>query len=582
MSVKVTNNAASALSANITNSETTIALATGQGDRFPTLGAGDYFYATIIDTAGQLEIVKVTARTGDSLTVVRGQDGTTAKAFSTNDRFELRPTAALFNDKADTEDVTAGLNLKLNADNPSYTGTLTGGTGVINIGSGQLYKDASGNVGIGTSSPGTFGKLEVLGAGYTAINARSSDASGVNIVLAANAADGARLNVLSNHPLQIYTNNTERMRINSAGNVGIGTSSPDSRLHVSGTTTLTTSETATAINSNNATNTGFVLKYAPNLTSLGNNFSQPLVLLTNDTERMRIDNAGNVGIGTSSPVSRLNVAGTTGFTWVGGGTSSGLVTIGTQGTGASLFVNTASLGSDFASGLAVDGTYSGVSSVVNLKAVGVLSGGGYNASLAFHTSSDTILTERMRIDSAGNVGIGTSSPDTKLQVLGSSANDNTGVCFVRNSNTTADACIAAFATGTNSTATSNVLIKFGIDNYNNGQGQINANGANAAAFGSFSDIRLKENIVDLPSQLDNIMALRPVEFDYIESEGGGHQIGFIAQEMQEVYPDAVGERGDGMLTVTGWSKTEARLVKALQEAVAKIAALEARLDAANL
>ncbi len=84
----------------------------------------------------------------------------------------------------------------------------------------------------------------------------------------------------------------------------------------------------------------------------------------------------------------------------------------------------------------------------------------------------------------------------------------------------------------------------------------------------------------MPNQLNNILALRPVEFDYIESEGGGHQIGFIAQEMQEVYPDVVGARDpDSMLTITGWSKTEARLVKAMQEQQALITQLTARITA---
>ena len=142
--------------------------------------------------------------------------------------------------------------------------------------------------------------------------------------------------------------------------------------------------------------------------------------LQDNGEQMRLTSTG-LGIGTSSPVSRLNVSGTTGFSWVGNGTSTALATIGTQGTGGSLFVNTASINSSFASGLAVDGTYSGPSSVVNLKAVGVNSGGGYNSSLAFHTSFETTLAEAMRLDSSGNLGIGTSSPGTKLQVLGTIA-----------------------------------------------------------------------------------------------------------------------------------------------------------------
>jgi hypothetical protein len=121
--------------------------------------------------------------------------------------------------------------------------------------------------------------------------------------------------------------------------------------------------------------------------------------------RMTIDNAGNVGIG-AAPISGFSVAGTTGFTWSAGGTSSGLVTVGTQGTaGSSLFINTPSASSTFASGLAVDGTYPGGVgvSVINLKAVGVQSGGGYGSDLAFHTSSGAVLTEQMRISSAGNI-----------------------------------------------------------------------------------------------------------------------------------------------------------------------------------
>jgi hypothetical protein len=92
-------------------------------------------------------------------------------------------------------------------------------------GSERLRIDTAGNVGIGTNNPGVYGKLEVAGSGYTATAVRSSDASGVIVALAANAADGARLNVLSNHPLQFFTNNTERMRLDSSGNLLVGTTS---------------------------------------------------------------------------------------------------------------------------------------------------------------------------------------------------------------------------------------------------------------------------------------------------------------------------------------------------------------------
>ena len=102
MGVKVTNNAFGTLSSAINTSVTTITLDSGQGARFPTLGANDFFFGTLVDTSNNLEIVKVTARSTDSLTVVRGQDGTTATAFAIGDRFELRPVAALFEEFAQT------------------------------------------------------------------------------------------------------------------------------------------------------------------------------------------------------------------------------------------------------------------------------------------------------------------------------------------------------------------------------------------------------------------------------------------------------------------------------------------------
>jgi len=96
MGVKVTNNGYATISAGITSTDTTITLDSGQGARFPTLGAGDFFFGTLVDTSNNIEIVKVTARSSDSMTVVRGQDNTTARGFAIGDRFELRPTAALF------------------------------------------------------------------------------------------------------------------------------------------------------------------------------------------------------------------------------------------------------------------------------------------------------------------------------------------------------------------------------------------------------------------------------------------------------------------------------------------------------
>jgi hypothetical protein len=92
-----TNMAATVLGSSLggTSGNTTVALAAGTGALFPALPyTGDYFHGVLINSSGQSEIVKVTARSTDSLTVVRGQEGTTIRAFSAADRFELRLTAA--------------------------------------------------------------------------------------------------------------------------------------------------------------------------------------------------------------------------------------------------------------------------------------------------------------------------------------------------------------------------------------------------------------------------------------------------------------------------------------------------------
>jgi len=95
MAVKFTNNAKTTLASSITDVATTATVT--DGSVFPTLGAGEYFYCTFDDTTNN-EIVKVTARSGNTLTIVRGVDNTTARAFSSGDAAELRATAGLLTD----------------------------------------------------------------------------------------------------------------------------------------------------------------------------------------------------------------------------------------------------------------------------------------------------------------------------------------------------------------------------------------------------------------------------------------------------------------------------------------------------
>jgi hypothetical protein len=144
MGVKVTNNAYGTLSAGIAAGDTTITLDGGQGARFPTLGAGDYFYGTLVDTGNNIEVVKVTARSSDSMTVVRGQDNTTARAYAIGDRFELRPTAALF------DDITTAIdNVDLSSRVAKTGDTMTGELKVEYTNARAIVKDGSKIISIG-------------------------------------------------------------------------------------------------------------------------------------------------------------------------------------------------------------------------------------------------------------------------------------------------------------------------------------------------------------------------------------------------------------------------------------------------
>jgi len=123
MTVKFTNNASGTLASSVTTSSTTITLTTGQGALFPSLASGEYFYATLVDSSNNLEIVKVTARATDVLTAVRAQDSTSARAFTSGAKLELRPVAAALNgilqDAKDYSDTSAGSLINAHISDPT-------------------------------------------------------------------------------------------------------------------------------------------------------------------------------------------------------------------------------------------------------------------------------------------------------------------------------------------------------------------------------------------------------------------------------------------------------------------------------
>ena len=261
--------------------------------------------------------------------------------------------------------------------------------------------DTNGNVGMGTVSPGEF--LHIYKAsGDVAFRIQSSAGNCYVVNRASSAMD--LLNAM-NGPMTFSTNNTERMRIDSSGNVGIGTSSPGNQLNIvttsnsvarqiavrntsagSGAYSLIdigndTSGSAFDIGVLSSTNASYggagsavLLANTGNL-YLSTTGAYAMQFATNSTERMRIDSSGNLGIGTAG--------GTYGFDLSRSTTNGSTIRI-YNSTASSSFL----LQNDTAGNAYVQQQF--------------------NGPLVFATNN----AEKMRIDSSGNVGIATTSPST--------------------------------------------------------------------------------------------------------------------------------------------------------------------------
>lgn len=92
MVLKLSNNATTTTAVAIGTGDTSVTVATDTGALFPIMGAGDYFYATMQTVTNAYEIVRVTARVNDTMTIVRAQEGTLAIPIPANSRFEIRVT----------------------------------------------------------------------------------------------------------------------------------------------------------------------------------------------------------------------------------------------------------------------------------------------------------------------------------------------------------------------------------------------------------------------------------------------------------------------------------------------------------
>jgi hypothetical protein len=148
MAILFTNNASTTLSASITNSATSLTVSSGTGSLFPNPTSPDYFLVTLQGVSGTpIEIVKVTARSTDTFTIVRAQEGTTASAFNGGDKVELRVTAGQMSGAAQSGLASGAITENTTSITSNYTqstGRNAVSVGPISIAGGVTYTIPSG------------------------------------------------------------------------------------------------------------------------------------------------------------------------------------------------------------------------------------------------------------------------------------------------------------------------------------------------------------------------------------------------------------------------------------------------------
>jgi hypothetical protein len=475
----------------------------------------------------------------------------------------------------------------------------------FNGGSEAARIDTSGRLGIGDSAPSTNFVLRGTGSSIAGVNAHflvsdsTTAASGVggSVLFEGNytsggarAAFGAIAGIKENGTdsnyagsLRFYTRANGSlpalaMTIDSSQRVGIGTTTPTTLLEIKSDGTAANEARLTINEKYNASDTGFGVDFKRTydtggdaqdagyirMLRAGGNTNGGLTFGVGDrgavSERLRIDSSGRLLVGTSTAFntggsaqySKLQIVAnslspsTQGIVAIGRGTTAGGSI--TSGSAIGTVVFTDSAGGEFG--------------LITCEADGNTGTGDYPGRLVFSTTADgaSSPTERMRINNAGYTLL---FGDNVLN-LASSASAGTSAVLI-------DASYSATAVGT---GTRSFIV------YNNGN-VLNTNNS----YGSLSDVKLKENIIDAASQWSDIKALQVRNYNF--KEGQTHtQIGLVAQEVELVSPGLVSESpdrdedGNDLGTVTksvNYSVLYMKAVKALQEAMERIEQLEAEM-----
>jgi plastocyanin len=415
----------------------------------------------------------------------------------------------------------------------------------------STYDDSyfnGGNVGIGTTSPDS--KLHLSTTGLDGLRL-SVDSQSYYHIIRPNG-DGLYIGAdedSSGGPgadIRLNIKGDEKMRIDSKGNVGIGTTSPSCNLHVlkdMGSTNVdgsfTLQKTAYTRLSSHPEGSGKLmthklheLSYSGDFSTSGNNHLNDTIIgldVNLDTnaggQYAALFNGGNVGIGTTSPVGALEV----------NANSTEVVLRGTSPDGLS-FIDIKKLNSG-------DTEFS-------------------NALYAGGTSGDYIFSN-------GNVGIGTETPGGFKLNVQSDASTVPIKCYRATSTATSYLIALNSNIGTGSD-----VVKFRVE----------ADGDVISATNSYtSDERAKTAISDLNYGIDTINQLQPKQFKMLHSEEKGFKYGFVAQEIETVLPDLVRDDGvedgeGGSYKALEYNSIIAVLTKAIQEQQQTIEDLKSRLE----
>ena len=443
-------------------------------------------------------------------------------------------------------------------------------------GSERVIIDNAGKVGIGESTP--LGNLHVK----SGESSGSADANADELVIEGAGNHGVQLLGPNNSYMQLLfgdnddsdvgylfynhsdnslgfgVNAAERFRIKSDGNVGIGTSSPATLLHVESGAAASTiirvkGTVADGYRSGFEAINGHTGGLTYSIFSTNNSdgiFGGGKFVIGNDATNsvnastaglLVMDSSGNVGIGTTSPSNKLDVNG-----------AIRLMGTGTDNDSHILYFNNSAC------------TIARDANDLELHAYNAMVFGVSNTS--YPTS-----TERMRIDSSGNVFFGKTGHD--FDATGMELFPSTGYMNItRNQGT------QLYLHRMNNDG---AFVEFWQTNNLEGFIQV---ASGTVSLQNYSDYRMKKNVSDLGSCIDRVKALRPITFEYDRHAGYTHE-GFIAHEVQEVLPqavegekDAVNENGEPIYQSYDKTLLIPLLTKAIQELSAKVEELEGKIE----